>query len=140
MFIVDVANRAFIRNHFSWNPNHHAIFGDIVSDDAVGTDGGVVADRDLPKDLCAGADINVIAYHWNTRSFPPPADANRDLLRQVAIFANNYLFIDNNSTLVPHVETRTDLGFVGDADTKADLLVTVDELGAWKEQNTCDGI
>ena len=100
-----------------------------MGDDAIGTDGGVIADVDLAEYFRTGTDVHIITNGGNTCPFATATDANGNLVGQVAVFAYYRVFTHKNSALMPNIQTWTHLGFVGNANTKTDLLLTIDQPG-----------
>jgi len=86
--IVDVSGRAFEGNYFTWYPHNHGVFGNVVGDDAVGADGGIIAYGNRAKDFCAGADVDINPNDRHASARTPAADADGDLMRKVAVPAN----------------------------------------------------
>lgn len=105
-----------------------------MGDDTICSNGSVVANLDLSKNLGTRTNINIIADDWNPCSFSPPADTNRDLMRKVAVLSDDYLFVNNDSTFVPNIKTWTNLSFIGDTDAKSNLLVAINEPGTGEKQ------
>ncbi len=100
-----------------------------MGDDAIGTDGGVIADVDLAEYFGTRPDVDIITNGGNTCPFATATDANGNLMRKVAVFTNYRKFTHNDSALMPDIQTWTHLGFVGNANTKADLLMAIDQPG-----------
>jgi hypothetical protein len=61
-------------------------------------------------------------------------------LRKVAIFSNDHLLVYHDATFMPNIETRSNLGFIGNGDSKANLLMAIDKPGTGKEKDARDGI
>ncbi len=102
---------------------------DIFGDNAVGTDGGVIADGDFAKDFCTGTDVDVITDDRHPRTFSPTADTDGDIVGEVAIFSDLHIFIGHNATVMTKVKARSDFGFVGNCNSKLDLEMVIHQPG-----------
>lgn len=70
--------------------SHRAIIRYISNDGTARTDSHIVADFDISDNLCARADINVIAYDWRTCAFAVEerVAADCDALKDCATFTD----------------------------------------------------
>jgi len=88
------------------------VVGDIVGDDTVGTDGGVITYDDLAKYFCTGTDVDIIAYYRHTRAVSPPADTDGDVMGEVAVLADDHILVGDDAAVMTDVEPGSDLGFI----------------------------
>jgi len=85
-----------------------------VKDQSHGTNASTGADMYPSKNLCVGADINIIADHWYGSVFVPIANGNA--MSHRATRPDDRIGMHNNISKVPNSQSGTDHTFLRQCD------------------------
>ena len=87
---------------------------------------------DISKYFRPRTNIYVVTKGRDSGCFSTPTDADRDVMGEVAIIADNHPFVGHNASVMTDEKSTSNFGFVGDGNPKFDLESVIDQPGERK--------
>jgi hypothetical protein len=95
-------------DYASWNANGRRVRWDIRKYDGVGTDRTVVADRYIPQDARAAANVYPILDGRDSKKLAPRSDSEGCIMPDVNLISNGPS-MEHNSTVMPDPNPAAEL-------------------------------
>ena len=118
--MFDVTRRTLHRENTRRHTPNHGVVRHALCNNRIGANCDIIPNLDVADDDCAWPDKNVVPYLWRTRARTAICLAYRDTLRDIAVFPNDHIWIDHDSTEMADIKSAPNTRSIGDVDAEFD--------------------
>lgn len=127
--MANVSFHAFVRDHLSWYADDNCIVRDIAGYDTSCPDCNIVANMNRSDYMNSRADVNVVANDWITFPGPTVGLAERHVLTDVTIRADDAVCINHDSPKMADVKAGADLSVRRNLDAEFNHVMAMHQTG-----------